>query len=299
MEVVLAAELPGVVVHAARHEMKLFKSGYLRFLVELPGMVGRYDLISRARYQENGDPDLWNALDGGPVVVENQTAHHPKQGEVVVGNVANAGEGVLHDDALHCCLDFLSKHDRHCAAKGASEEEYSLGVDFFMRPGKLEDRLGIKFQALLRRVTLAMTVPSIPYYEHIDPKLEVEISNELESVANVSSVLMEVYYGIAAFGHPLLNEPAFQAQAVTSRYSDIGIGHAFLPRVTKARGVALWVAECFARREGHIDHSVLNEVDSDKRKNQDADYHQDKHQQKLNQRYHQRAAHFNLLNTEQ
>lgn len=79
-----------------------------------------------------------------------------------------------------------------------------------MIQGELEDGFGIDLEAALRWRALAVTIPSVPHYENIDLKLEVENLNVLEPIAYVASILVKVYDCLMRERVLLLDKPASQ-----------------------------------------------------------------------------------------
>lgn len=132
-----------------------------------------------------------------------------------------------------------------------------------MVQGELEDGFGIDLEAGLRWRALAVTVPSVPHYENIDLKLEVENLNVLEPIADVASILVKVYDRLMRERVLLLDKPAPQRQLVLSHYTHILVLHVPFRGVSVRLRVVFRVAKGLIRCVGDVEHPILHDINHD------------------------------------
>lgn len=132
-----------------------------------------------------------------------------------------------------------------------------------------------------------MSVAAVSHYENVDLQLEVENLDHIQSITDVSSVLMEINDCLMLMRVLLFDKPPAELETVFRCHCNIIVLHVALAWVTVGLRVVLGVSEAAVGRIRYVQHAVLHEVGHDERQEHEeaqegADLHQeleDRHDQ--------------------
>ncbi len=106
-----------------------------------------------------------------------------------------------------------------------------------------------------------MAVPTVTNDEDVNFEFEVEHFTDVQTISDVSRVLMEIDQGLVLLGVLLFYKPPMKGQLILSDYPDVLIYHVAFAGVPISFGVIFGVSESLIGCIRDVEHPVLHKVD--------------------------------------
>eukprot|EP00968_Pinguiococcus_pyrenoidosus_P004839 scaffold310_cov307-Pinguiococcus_pyrenoidosus.AAC.14 len=154
--VVMAASYSGrVVVHALRNLQQAPQDGGRRLVVQLLHLRRRHELVHQARDEEDRHLQLRNELQRVPPDAEHEGLQRRQERHHDVHHLADACEGILHNDQAHVIRPRMGKMQGHSASQTPAKHANLQRVDPALRPQGVQARFRIFLQPVLAGHTFA------------------------------------------------------------------------------------------------------------------------------------------------